>query len=229
MVLVQRPPRRVLRTPRPTKGGDAFLERARRALGTDEAKLEWMIKLPHIDVGDLPDDGVAELCREAWFILQPGHRGAADLKMRVGPAERELWKRVQQDVHAFLWHFARSQFHVYKISTVSDPVTAALTPATAWPSGEEWEWVFFRGSRGRLERRFHGTLPTGLVFAAADLLDRVGCHRLKACPLKINDHDCGRLFLARRGQKFCSRQHAARAAWVRWLNKHHGGTRAKSV
>jgi hypothetical protein len=219
----------VPRPPRRTKKGDAFLERARRTFGSDEAQFEWLLRVLDTNIDQLPVAAMIELYREAWFILDRGEgRGMADIsdaKVRIRPFERDIWKRVQQDVGALLRNLAIDNFHVYKITTSADPV--ALSPNTAWQFGEDWEWIFFR-TPGGLVRRFSGTLPTRLLVAAADLLDRLGSHRLKTCPHKINGTDCGRLFLARRAQKYCSRKHATGAAWLRWLEKHHGGTRAKT-
>lgn len=198
-----------------------------------------MLRLLDADMEKISASAVGDLYREAWFIINRGEgRGFADVKHKSRPMDLQLWKRVQQDVGTFLRNLAENNFHVYKIQTDTGPLlklaipgwveqpTTVVQPATAWSVGEHWEWVFFRG-KGRLHRRFYGTLPTQLLFAAADLLDRLGVDRLKVCPLKVSGRNCQRLFLARRAQKFCSRQHAARAAWLRWLQKHHGGTRAK--
>jgi len=227
----------LLPRPRRTKRGDAFLDRARRTLGTDEAKFTWMLRLAEVDMDQIPDAALGELNHEAWFIIDRGEgRGFADVQHKPWPLERQLWLRIQQDVGAFLRNLAEDNIHVYKIQTDSGTPMLderfvkpwVVMPSTAWKAGEHWEWVFMRG-KGRLHRRFYGTLPTQLLFAAADLLDRLGADRLKVCPLKVDEKTCRRLFLARRAQKFCSRQHAARAAWLRWLHRHHGGTRAKRL
>jgi hypothetical protein len=212
-------------TPRRTKRGDAFLERASKALNDDEARFKWMLHLLELDIDQLPASGIAELYREAWFIIDRGEgRGFADAKLKIRPSEYEMWKRVKQDVGAFLTEIATGNFHIYKIEAFPD-APGTVNRNAAFRFGEEWQWVFFRQDR-RLVRRFSGTLPTTLLLTAADLLEQIGSHRLKICPLNVHGA-CRRLFLARRAQKFCSRQHAARAAWDRWLHRHHGGTRGK--
>jgi len=212
---------KMLRAPRRTRRGDAFLNRARRVLDSDDVRFDWLLRLMTIDIDRLSPAEIETLYLEAWFIVEDGQESAvrpyADTKIKIGPKEYDFWKLCQRDVKRFLMDLVTTNFHHYDIFTGE--------PAPNF--SEQWVWLFFRHGQ-KLRRRFLGTLRTRLVLACADLLDRLGADRLKRCPLKVNDKSCGRLFLARRAQKFCSRQHASRAAWLRWLQRHHGGTRAKS-
>jgi len=54
--------------------------------------------------------------------------------------------------------------------------------------------------------------PT-LVSRLVDDLNEIGADRLRACPLKVDGHLCGKIFLATRRQTYCSPPHAQKAAW----------------
>jgi hypothetical protein len=67
-----------------------------------------------------------------------------------------------------------------------------------------------------------------VVSAFLDDLNAMGADRLRACPFKPDGLDsdgpiCGVIFLAVRGQRFCSRKHSAAAAWQRFEPKRKGG------
>jgi hypothetical protein len=64
-----------------------------------------------------------------------------------------------------------------------------------------------------------------LLLVASDLIETVGAHKLRTCPQLIGTVPCGRLFVAKRRQKFCSIQHARIAAYLAW--KQRGSPRRK--
>jgi hypothetical protein len=62
-----------------------------------------------------------------------------------------------------------------------------------------------------------GAMPAMTVSMFVDDLNAIGADRLRACPLETNGQRCGKLFLAKKGQKFCSPQHRMAAAWQNYI------------
>jgi predicted RNA-binding Zn ribbon-like protein len=82
--------------------------------------------------------------------------------------------------------------------------------------------VYLVTEGGGLERRFIGDFSAALVDAAADLLQRVGVDRLRACPLPLTQFigpRCGQLFIAERRQTYCTTGHARAQARREWRRK----------
>lgn len=85
------------------------------------------------------------------------------------------------------------------------------------------------GSHGprRLVRYFEGGLLARVLLAALEQLQAVGADRLRVCPFQepgavvivTGQEGCGRLFLAAKGQRYCSREHAVRASYLRWKDR----------
>jgi hypothetical protein len=62
-------------------------------------------------------------------------------------------------------------------------------------------------------------LEAAVVFAVRDDLNALGADRLRACPLEKDGNRCGKVFVAKRRQLFCTREHAVAAAWQRFEPK----------
>lgn len=79
----------------------------------------------------------------------------------------------------------------------------------------------------RLVRYFEGSLLARVLLAALDQLQEVGAERLRVCPFQepgavvvvTGQEGCGRLFLAAKGQRYCSRAHSAKASYLRWKER----------
>lgn len=73
----------------------------------------------------------------------------------------------------------------------------------------------------QLSREFRGPLETQVFFRTLDLLDEVGCDRLRRCPYYPPEGKavCGRVFVKRKGQRYCNREHAQAAAYDAWVTR----------
>lgn len=78
-----------------------------------------------------------------------------------------------------------------------------------------------------LVRHYYGPLFAKLLLAALDQLEAVGPNRLRVCPFQepgrritiAGREGCGRVFIAAKGQIYCSRLHSAKASYLRWKNR----------
>jgi hypothetical protein len=90
-------------------------------------------------------------------------------------------------------------------------MTWTLRPPARRPTGSRWSAPIVRES---VEAKIlRGAMPAQVVQAFVDDLNAIGADRLRACPLEVDQKRCGLVFLATRGQRFCSRRHAVAAAW----------------
>lgn len=72
----------------------------------------------------------------------------------------------------------------------------------------------------RLDREFRGPLGTQVFFRTLDLLDQVGCDRLRRCPYSPGEKlVCGQVFVKRKGQRYCCRDHSQAAAYDAWVKR----------
>lgn len=75
-------------------------------------------------------------------------------------------------------------------------------------------------AKGRLLREYRGPLGTQVFLRTLDLLNEVGCDRLRRCPYsRDGKRVCGRLFVKRKGQRFCCREHSQAAAYDAWVKR----------
>lgn len=77
-----------------------------------------------------------------------------------------------------------------------------------------------RDAKGRLSREYRGPLSTQVFLRTLDLLEEAGCDRLRRCPYHAEGQPvCGRVFVKRKGQRFCSPDHAQAAAYAAWVKR----------
>lgn len=75
-------------------------------------------------------------------------------------------------------------------------------------------------AKGRLLREYRGPLGTQIFLRTLDLLDEVGCDRLRRCPYSPGGKlVCGCVFVKRKGQRFCCRDHSQAAAYDAWVKR----------
>jgi len=75
-------------------------------------------------------------------------------------------------------------------------------------------------SEGRLSREYLGPFKTRVFLRTLDLLEEVGSARLRTCPYSPKGKPvCNLVFVKRRGQRFCSREHSAAAAYDAWVSR----------
>jgi hypothetical protein len=76
-------------------------------------------------------------------------------------------------------------------------------------------------SRLGLFKVLQGSMLARMTLATLDYLAEVGVIRLRRCPFRENRAapPCAKLFLARKGQKFCSPRHTQRAMYLRWVGQ----------
>lgn len=102
------------------------------------------------------------------------------------------------------------------IGGLVDGRPVSLSPAKP----EDFVMHFGQDPKGRLERWYGGDLSTLVLLRTLDLLDKVGCGRLRRCPYHPEGKPvCGRVFVKRKGQQFCSRDHAQAAAYDAWVKR----------
>ncbi len=77
------------------------------------------------------------------------------------------------------------------------------------------------GRRARLVRVFGGSLVARVLLAGLEQLVEVGPHRLRACEFRAapETEACGQLFIASKRQKYCSKEHTARAMYLKWKQR----------
>lgn len=88
------------------------------------------------------------------------------------------------------------------------------------PESGDLTFSIRQDAKGRLQRGYRGTLEAQVFLRTLDLLDTVGCDRLRRCPYLFGGKlVCERLFVKRKGQRFCCRQHAQKAAYDAWVKR----------
>ncbi|MGH8697540.1 MAG: hypothetical protein ACREVS_13745 [Burkholderiales bacterium] len=203
----------------------AVVREALRSLapGDAESRLRWLLDLSERDLTGLTDDDWSHLQVQMLFILM-----------------RWEWDR-RDSFAGFVGTLAVSDQQKRGFRRLLQPQLSALFRALAnedrhevhLPRRGAGHWVISRRktATGRIEAEAHflGYVWLQLVLLAVRLLDEVGAPRLKTCPFRKNPDtpQCGRLFIATRRQKFCSTKESRAVAFQKWLDTHHGGTRAK--
>jgi hypothetical protein len=186
-----------------------------RQFPNDEARFDWFLQFREMDLSRVRMPAVAELYRQWYFI----HRGTATEIPRgvIHRRERDSMQEAQRDVGAFLEHMATTGMYLHVVRD------RPLTQWNFYRPGSAIADAFGPLEPGRLVRQFYGSLGEEMILYCADLLQALGANRLKACPLAVGGKDpCGRLFLARRSQKFCCRKHAVHAAVKKFYDKRGG-------
>ena len=62
-------------------------------------------------------------------------------------------------------------------------------------------------------------MPAMTTLRLVDDLNQIGADRLSACPLEKDGRRCGTIFLTRKGQRYCTRQHRMAANWQKYIAK----------
>lgn len=200
---------------------------------SSERRIDWLLQFLERDAAEIAKAEWDELCGALNRIIgraiqRPAGRGywrpwpwpradqpTARLVAEVIEAQRQL--------RECLFLVSRGQFYSgppAEVSWLVLPLADDKNRRTRRP-GRKAEG---RGPHVRLGLEARGPLPVALVLAAVDLLNDVGADRLRACPLPLGEEEqqtpCGRLFLARRRQLYCTIPHARMAAWRRWAATH---------
>jgi hypothetical protein len=181
------------------------VESAEAALGqTPEARVQWLIDFATRDLAALSAREWVRTWRALFRLLGGfglGRGFAADEPGWGAPltkTQRLSTEMIQLAVRGLLEDLAHGRPHGCDVAVRY----FGFSPPPRRPTGQRVS--------GRIER----TLPWGrevdsvsaAVLRTVELLDEIGADRLRAC-------ECGRLFLAVRRQRHCSREHANRAAW----------------
>lgn len=85
---------------------------------------------------------------------------------------------------------------------------------------QDFTFAVRRDHTGRLSHWYEGDVSTQVFLRTLDLLEKVGCDRLRRCPYQPEGKSvCGRVFVKRKGQRFCTRDHAQAAAYDAWVER----------
>lgn len=88
------------------------------------------------------------------------------------------------------------------------------------PESGDLTFTLRQDAKGRLSRGYRGPLSTQVFLRTLDLLEKAGCDRLRRCPYHPEGKPvCGRVFVKRKGQRFCSPDHAQAAAYAAWVKR----------
>ena len=171
----------------------------------DEARFQWLLDVRAADIGAASAEDLARLYREAWFVVLDGEGDwFADDQLELSgdlDLERQQWKIAQRSLEA----------------TLAEAILENRFPEMLEP------WLPDKDSPLELTHALTWMPVTsyrGLSLACRNLLRRLGRHRLKTCPLLLEGNPCGRLFLARRRQQYCTIQHTRQACQRRFRAKH---------
>lgn len=167
-------------------------------------ELAWIV-----DLSQDPLDYWAAL--EAWqwlyFFAQPAFRHI--LMVTRLPEKPDAQKKIVADVQGAL------STGKTLISGLADGGVVNLSPESG-----DLTFNLRQDAKGRLLREYRGPLGMQVFLRTLDLLDTVGCDRLRRCPYSPGGKlMCGRVFVKRKGQRFCSRQHAQEAAYDAWVKR----------
>jgi hypothetical protein len=163
-----------------------------------ERRLQWLIDFAERDPGSLADDG------RAIAALLGSPDGSTTSRESVVAAQAAL----RQCIDGLI----RRAYATLPLPA-SSTLTFIVTEAPVHPGRSQPKSGWAR-SRGRIQQQVTGPLSIRLVLEFIRLLERVGADRLMGCPLQMNEQgaQCGRVFLARRRQRYCTVEHSREAA-----------------
>lgn len=182
--------------------GEAALKRLGR---TADARVRWLLAFARVDVARLSK---AKRCA-AWdgvFAVQSRQ------PVRV-PPHPETLAATQQALRACIEALAHGRPYELWVPGL----TWTVRPPPRRPTGARFSDPITRTSAESTAMR--SAMPSTAVLALVDDLNAIGADRLRACPLEVDQKRCGLVFLATRGQRFCSRRHALAAAWQTYSSK----------
>jgi hypothetical protein len=177
-----------------------------------EEQLRWLLRFIAQDLSSLSEERWQEI-HNGLFNLQTKVRGwgsPPSARRRAYVLETQGHLR---ECFTELANGRKYSFYAPRIQWFFEP--PGPRPSGARVSGRITRWNEVQVTQ----------MHTALIFYAIDLLDAVGPDRLKAC--HFGTEPCGKLFIARRRQKFCSPDHARRAAWRAYLDR--GGEQARKL
>jgi hypothetical protein len=143
----------------------------------------------NIDAAKLSDPEAAELVDMLWSIAH--QRPATRAELAEGLRELHRW-----------------------FSELTIPLRGAVTRAELGSGGivevsVSGLFVYGLTEDGEIQRSFSGSFAFALVDETWNLLQRAGPGLLRVCPLRLRSGDrCNRIFIAKRHQKYCIREHA---------------------
>jgi hypothetical protein len=181
---------------------DGILSKMKRGRETDEERLRWLFEVfPQHPLSRASDRDWRHLWGRLNAIAEERPALAAD----VTP-DRDQQRDVQDAQ-----------------KTIAD-MAAALAAREHYEFKDKGGIWTLEIHGPRMVSGYTGRLSVMLLHAAKNLLGRVGPGKLMACPFQRRDDSkpCGKVFIARRRQKFCGREHAAAAAFQRYLQEHGG-------
>jgi hypothetical protein len=201
---------------------------------TPEERVRWALTFRELDLGRLSE----RARHRAWAMLLTWQGGDPKRALRPGLDHRgrgdgvpDAQAALKQVIEA-LAHGEPHQVHVDETAWTIDP------PPRRRPGSRRSGLI--RMTPAARERSLQPVIPSAVVFAFVDALNRAEADRLRSCPLRTTEpvprergtvglgrdsqHEnqpetCGRIFLARRRQIFCGPKHAQAAAWQRYSPK----------
>jgi hypothetical protein len=186
--------------------GDQAVARIGR---TPEARVRWFLRFAARDLAGLSPPAR----RAAWdgvFAVQSRQPVRVGLSA-LGEAALEATQKALRDAIA---DFANGRCHDLWVPDM----TWTFRPPVRRPTGARVSAPITRESPEAQTGRY--VMPSAVVIAFVDDLNRIGADRLRACPLVIEEKRCGQIFLATRGQRFCTPRHAQAAAWQKYASTH---------
>ena len=174
---------------------------ARTRIGrTPEARVRWLLAFAGRDLARLS----APARQQAWdgvFALQSGQ-----------PVRVSLHRETLEETHAALRACIESLANGRPHNLFVPGMFWTLRPPARRPTGARRSGPIQRESVEATIMR--DQMPPAVVFAFVDDLNMISPDRLQACPYTPDEGPrCGRIFLARRRQRYCSRAHAQAVAW----------------
>lgn len=175
-----------------------------------EEKVRWLLRFVQLDLAAASDADWETVHEGLFRLIRPrsvgyGHPPSDRARRQMSATHEELrrcftelavGRKYYYTAPSIMWSFAPPASRPAGART-SDPITRAN------------------------ELEVGTNYDASLVFLVIDLLNSIGADRLKACSYRrsAEESTCGRIFIAQRRQKFCSAEHAQKAAWRAYLQR----------
>jgi hypothetical protein len=163
--------------------------------------LEWLLRFSQKDIAAQSDAEMTEAFEVLSFVQ-------TRLMPHAPATEREL-SEVRR-THDLLRRLFEEMAHGRSFGFDAPETYWSFSPPPKRAPGSRTSDRITRLNDMRLMRQ---QMSPSAVFRTIDLLDAMGADRLTACPLEEGDGPCGKIFLAQGRQKFCTPQHAQKAAF----------------
>ena len=177
-----------------------------------QGRLGWLLDFCGIDLSTCAVARRRALARTASIVTK--YKAATPLALDAAQDKLKNFFTAMAHGQTFTCTVPSTDWRFRQVEDERRLPKSGKRPAGRWP--------------GRIARASDVPGELALVLAAADLLDLVGAERLLRCPFGPAEHaePCRKVFLATRRQRYCSKDHSQRAAWMAWLER-QGGSRAK--